>query len=98
MLTTAFIIALQYFCSERALFAFDRSPRAFWISIAILIPSLLILSIFLHTLDTVKDQLAKKLFKNLEKGTVPSAVPSARLSSYLYNLARGLERTEASSV
>lgn len=65
MLTTAFVIALQYFCSERALFAFDRSPQAFWISIAVLIPSLLALSFALHVFDRLKDALTESLCKTL---------------------------------
>ena len=53
--TTAVIIALQYFCSDRALFAFERTPTTFWISIVILMPSLALLSLILYTVDYIKE-------------------------------------------
>ncbi|KAJ8113689.1 hypothetical protein OPT61_g4233 [Boeremia exigua] len=77
MLTTAVVIALQYFCSERALFAFERSPRAFWISIAILIPSLLALSFALYIFDGVRDTFTKRLSGTLETVATPAEIPSA---------------------
>lgn len=80
MLTTAFVIALQYFCSERALFAFERSPRTFWISIAVLVPSLLALSFALHALDRLKDVFARRLTGKLEHIAAPAAIPPVRSS------------------
>lgn len=72
MLSTAVVIALQYFCSERALFAFERSPQAFWVSIAILIPSLLALSFALHTFDRFKDIYSKRIFGRWESLATPA--------------------------
>src|SRR5690242_7231256 len=45
--TTAVVISLQYFCSERALFDFERSPRMFWVSLCVLVPGFVLLTYFL---------------------------------------------------
>jgi hypothetical protein len=60
-ISTAIIIALQYFCSERALFAFERSPRAFWMSIGILTSALMALTAVLHAFNRLKDLLFGQL-------------------------------------
>ncbi|KAH6612474.1 hypothetical protein C7974DRAFT_418420 [Boeremia exigua] len=67
MVTTAVVIALQYFCSERALFKFERSPRMFWVSICVLVPSLLLLTYILHAVDQVRKFLTDKLAGKQQK-------------------------------
>jgi hypothetical protein len=62
-ISTAIIIALQYFCSDRALFAFERSPQAFWISIGILTSALMALTAFLHAFNRLKDHLFVRLIE-----------------------------------
>ncbi|XPS79207.1 hypothetical protein M3J07_011210 [Ascochyta lentis] len=75
LVTTAFVIALQYFCSERALFAFERNVRTFWISIGVLIPSLLILTLALHVLDRLQYLFADRLNGKLRKAVLPEIQP-----------------------
>ncbi len=76
--TTAVVIALQYFCSERDLFAFERNARAFWISICVLVPALLVLTFALHTLDEVKELFTKRLSGKLKEAATPTPEPACR--------------------
>ena len=55
------MIALQYFCSDRALFALERSPQAFWISIAILTTAPMALTACLHVFNKLRDLLFGQL-------------------------------------
>ncbi|KAJ8113690.1 hypothetical protein OPT61_g4232 [Boeremia exigua] len=81
MVTTAVVIALQYFCAERDLFAFERSAQAFWISICVLVPALLLLTFALHALDEFKEVLTKRLYRNLTVAAAPMVQRVASISS-----------------
>lgn len=72
MVTTAVVIALQYFCSDRDLFEFERSPRTFWISIGVLVPGLLILTFMLHTLDELKEVFTSRISGKLKGAATPT--------------------------
>jgi hypothetical protein len=63
--TTPFIIALQYFTSERNLFAFERNPRNFFTSIGILMPLLLVLAYIFYSVDTYCLILFWKVFEKM---------------------------------
>lgn len=71
MVTTAVVIALQYFCSDRALFAFERNPRTFWISIGVLVPGLLLLTFALNALDHVQVACADRFNGKLKEAVTP---------------------------
>ncbi|KAJ4380084.1 hypothetical protein N0V86_004393 [Didymella sp. IMI 355093] len=71
MVTTAVVIALQYFCSERALFAWERNVRSFWISITVMIPSLLLLTFALSIFDRFKVAFTDRLDGNIVKAAHP---------------------------
>ena len=73
MVTTAVVIALQYFCSERALFAWERNVRSFWISISVLIPSLLLLTFALHIFDRFKVVFTDRFNGVIERAALPKA-------------------------
>ncbi|KAF1360251.1 hypothetical protein EJ07DRAFT_177570 [Lizonia empirigonia] len=75
VLSTALVIALQYFCSDRALFAFERTPRTFWISIGILMPALALVSCVLDAMDHLKTTLTKRLNGEITKVATPTATP-----------------------
>ncbi|KAJ4984023.1 hypothetical protein SVAN01_10454 [Stagonosporopsis vannaccii] len=79
--TTAVVIALQYFCSDRALFQFDRNPTTFWISICILVPSLLVLTYALYAFDHVKAVLLDRVNGKLKEAVTPH-VESVRAHVY----------------
>ncbi|KAH6642104.1 hypothetical protein C7974DRAFT_95377 [Boeremia exigua] len=61
MITASIVIALQYFCSDRALFSFERNTQTFFISIAVLIPSLLLLTYLLRAIDVLRDVILSRL-------------------------------------
>ncbi|KAF2831926.1 hypothetical protein CC86DRAFT_280925, partial [Ophiobolus disseminans] len=63
--TTPFIIALQYFTSERKLFAFERNPRTFFLSICILMSSFFVLALSLYGVDTYKWILFRKIYEKM---------------------------------
>lgn len=79
VLTTALVIALQYFCSDRALFAFERTPRAFWISIGVLMPSLALVSWLLDAVDHLKTVLTRRLNGEIEKVVTPASTAQVSL-------------------
>lgn len=79
--TTAIVIALQYFCSDRAVFAFERNVRTFWVSISILVPSLGFLTVALHILDQFKAVFTERLQGKIEKLALPQVPP---VSSFSY--------------
>lgn len=78
-MTTALVIALQYFCSDRALFNFERTPRTFWISIAILMPSLVALSMLLHTVDHYRSAVMQRVYGMKDAAVRPAAIPHVSL-------------------
>lgn len=75
VLTTALVISLQYFCSDRALFAFERTPRTFWISIGILMPALTLISCGLDAMDHLKTTLTRRLKGEITKVATPAPTP-----------------------
>lgn len=77
MVTTAVVIALQYFCSDRALFAWERNVRSFWISITVLIPSLLLLTFALQLFDRFKVVFIDRINGRIEKAALPRPMDSA---------------------
>ncbi|KAF3038772.1 hypothetical protein E8E12_000549 [Didymella heteroderae] len=77
MVTTAVVIALQYFCSDRALFAWERNVRSFWISITVLIPSLLLLTFALHVFDRFKIVFTDRFNGRIEKAALPRPADAA---------------------
>lgn len=83
MLSTAVVIALQYFCSDRALFSFERSQQAFWISIVVLTLSLLALSFALHAFDKCKDVYSRRTSKRPERIVLPTSYVYAWFVAYL---------------
>lgn len=79
MVTTAVVIALQYFCSDRALFAWERNVRSFWISISVLIPSLLLLTFALQLFDRFKVTFTDRLNGTIEKAALPRPTAAGKL-------------------
>lgn len=77
IITTAVVIALQYFCSDQALFSFERNPRTFSISLCVLVPGLLLIFFGLHALDHVKAVSIARFYGRLEKAVTP-AIPPVR--------------------
>jgi hypothetical protein len=75
IITTAVVIALQYFCSDQALFSFERNPRTFWIGLCILVFGLILLFLFLHALDHVKLVSFDRWYGKLEKAFTPVIEP-----------------------
>lgn len=63
--TTPFIIALQYFTSDKPLFPFERNIRTFIYSILILIPLLFVCALALYGFDKYKWELIWKLYAAL---------------------------------
>lgn len=63
--TTPFIIALQYFTSERNIFPFERNMQTFFMSVLMLMPLLLVFAFTLYGFDAYKWTLFWKVYAML---------------------------------
>ncbi|KAJ4334591.1 hypothetical protein N0V87_006736 [Didymella glomerata] len=75
IITTAVVIALQYFCSDQALFSFERNSRTFWISLCVLVPGLSVLFFVLNALDHVKFIFFDRFYGRLGNAVTPTIEP-----------------------
>jgi hypothetical protein len=62
LVTSPFIIALQYFTSESKLFPFDRTPRTFFLSTGVLMLLLFSFALALYGVDAYKSVLFWKVY------------------------------------
>jgi hypothetical protein len=63
LITTPFILALQYFGAEKDIFSFDRNPRTFSYTICVLFCALPILTYALSLLNQSWDNFFRKIFR-----------------------------------
>jgi hypothetical protein len=63
--TTPFIITLQYFTSDSKLFSFERNVRTFCVSVGILMPALLGLTLMLYGFDIYKEWIFWKVYEGM---------------------------------
>lgn len=66
LITTPFILALQYFGAEKDIFSFDRNPRTFSYTICALFCVLLILTYGLGFLSQSWDAIMRKMFGRMK--------------------------------
>lgn len=62
LITTPFILALQYFGAEKDIFSFDRNPRTFSYTICVLFCALPILTYLLSLANQSWNNFVRKLF------------------------------------
>lgn len=62
LITTPFILALQYFGAEKDIFSFDRNPRTFSYTICVLFCALPMLTYGLGMLNKGWDNFMRKMF------------------------------------
>lgn len=62
LVTTPFVLALQYFGAEKDIFSFERNPRTFSYAICILFCALPILTYGLSMLNQRWDEFSKRFF------------------------------------
>lgn len=66
LVTTPFVLALQYFGAEKDIFSFERNPRTFSYAICILFCALPILTYGLSLLNQRWDDFSKRIFGKVE--------------------------------
>lgn len=61
--TTPCILVLQYFSAERDLFAFQRTPKTFAVSVIVIMVSLTCITLLLHILGETKDRIFWRIYE-----------------------------------
>jgi hypothetical protein len=62
LVTTPFVLALQYFGAEKDIFSFERNPRTFSYAIVILFCALPLLTYVVSLLNRRWDEFSKRVF------------------------------------
>ncbi|KAF3034718.1 hypothetical protein E8E12_007033 [Didymella heteroderae] len=75
LVTTPFVLALQYFGAEKDIFSFERNPRTFSYAICILFCALPILTYCLSLLNQRWDDFSKRIFGKAEPGDDQNPTP-----------------------
>jgi hypothetical protein len=70
LITTPFILALQYFGAEKDIFSFDRNPRTFSYTICVLFCALPILTYALSLVNQSWDNLVRRILPRVKSEDV----------------------------